>query len=76
MNLILAIRNILNSSPILAAAGDRPPTMLIIIFWILLIIWALGGFFWRENPKWSAGGSNVLLIVLFAILGLYTFGFQ
>lgn len=73
MNFILAICNILN--PILAAVGDHPPVMLKIIFWVLLIIWAVGGFFWRENPKWSGGGSSILLIVLFGILGLYTFGF-
>lgn len=67
------IYNILNS--ILAAAGDTPPIMLKIIFWVFLAIWAAGGFFLRENPKWSGTGSSILLIILFAILGLYTFGF-
>lgn len=73
MNLILAICNILN--PILAHAGDQPPIMLKIIFWVFLAIWAFGGFFLRENTKWTGGGSSVFLIILFAILGLYTFGF-
>lgn len=72
MNTLFIICNILN--PILAHTGDQPPIMLKIIFWVFLAIWAFGGFFLRENPKWI-GGSSVFLIILFAILGLYTFGF-
>lgn len=56
-----------------AVAGDAP-LMLKIIFWLLIILWAIGSFGWHDNPAWVRG-SNILLIVLFSILGYYTFGF-
>lgn len=56
------------------AALDGPPIMVKIIFWILIILWAIGSFGWHDNPNWVRG-SSVLLIILFAILGYYTFGF-
>lgn len=55
------------------AVADAP-LMLKIIFWLLIILWAIGTFGWHDNPNW-ARGSSVLLIVLFSILGFYTFGF-
>ncbi len=58
--------------PILALAGGDL-TMPRIIFWILLIIWAIGGFY-SDNPN-VVRGTRALMIVLFAILGYYTFGF-
>lgn len=65
----------MNAFLILADFASRPaPLMLKIIFWILLILWAIGSFGWAENPRWVRG-SSILLIVLFSILGLYTFGF-
>jgi len=50
------------------------PPMLIIIYWLLIVLWAIGAFGFAENPVWVRG-SNVLLIILFAILGFYVFGF-
>jgi len=45
-----------------------------IIFWILLILWAIGTF-----PKWEnenvVRGAAFIQIILFAILGYYTFSF-
>jgi hypothetical protein len=61
---------------ILAYEGtaQATPIMFKIIFWILLILTALGGFIWSDNPRWQSHGSLVLVILL-AILGLATFGF-
>ncbi len=58
----------------LIAVATEAPIMIKIIFWILIILWALGAFFAGDNPRWVQG-SKGLLIVLFAILGYYTFGF-
>jgi hypothetical protein len=45
-----------------------------IIFWLLLILWAIGTF-----PKWEndnvVRGAAVIQIILFGILGYYTFSF-
>lgn len=59
---------------LLAQIATPTPIMPKIIFWILLILWAIGTFGWHENPKWVTG-SNVLLIVLFGILGYYVMRF-
>lgn len=59
---------------LLAVTNADAPLMLKIIFWLLIILWAIGSFGWHDNPNWVRG-SNVLLIILFAILGFYTFGF-
>lgn len=59
---------------LIAAATGQVPLMLKIIFWILLLLWGLGGFAWRENPNWIRGNALVMVILL-AILGYYTFGF-
>lgn len=62
-------------NPLLAVGtGESAPLMLKIIFWLLVILWGLGSFGWHDNPNWVRG-SNVLLIVLFSILGYFTFGF-
>jgi hypothetical protein len=55
------------------AVGDAP-IMLKIIFWILLVLWAIGVFGFADNPA-ILRASNGLLIVLFAILGFFVFGF-
>lgn len=71
----------MNLITILAAAGDRAPAMLIIIFWILLILCFLGnigvGFVAAENPNRVriVQGTGIVSLILFAILGFYTFGF-
>lgn len=62
------------NSLLLAVANSEAPIMVKIIFWILIILWAIGTFGWHDNPNW-ARGSSVLLIILFSILGYYTFGF-
>jgi hypothetical protein len=45
-----------------------------IIFWILLILWGIGTF-----PKWEnenvVRGTAFIEIILFGILGYYTFSF-
>ena len=45
-----------------------------VIFWVLMIIWAV--FSWVPGP-WAQHGwaSNVLLFVLFFLLGWHAFGF-
>ena len=48
--------------------------MLKIIFWLLLILWAIGALGFYDNPR-IVRGTNGVLIILFAILGYYTFGF-
>lgn len=58
--------------PILAASDA--PIMLKIVFWLLLILWAIGAFGLHDNPVWVRG-SNILLIILFGILGFYVLGF-
>lgn len=45
-----------------------------IIFWILLILAAIGPIGFRDNPR-VMWGSGVVSLILFAILGYYTFGF-
>jgi membrane protein YdbS with pleckstrin-like domain len=59
---------------ILAQVARGDMTMPRIIFWILLILWAIGSFGFREHPYWVRGQA-VVLIILFAILGYYLFGF-
>jgi hypothetical protein len=54
--------------------GDVNLTMPRIIFWLLLILWALGSFGWRDNPNIVRGAAAVQ-ILLFSILGYYLFGF-
>lgn len=67
------------SAPFLADTIERnsnvgAPLMLKIIFWILLILWAVGNFGFHDNPN-VVRGTGLVLIILFAILGFYTFGF-
>lgn len=62
----------MNLLPILAATAA--PLMFKIIFWLLIILWAIGSFGFHDNPVWVRG-SNVLLIILFSILGFFVFGF-
>lgn len=61
-------------SPILAAVGPVP-FMVKIFFWVALFLWALGGWFWSENPKFVNGGK-ILLIFLFGVLGWAALGFN
>jgi len=50
-----------------------------IIFWVLLFLWAVGaiGFVNPSNPNYPniVRGTNFVIVILFAILGFYTFGF-
>lgn len=54
--------------------ASEPPIMAKIVFWLLIILWAIGAIGFHDNPNWVRG-SSVVLIVLFAILGWYVFGF-
>lgn len=58
---------------LLAVAAEGRPTLLTILFWLLLIFWVIGAFAWRTNPNWYIG-NNVVIIILFAILGYYCLG--
>ena len=59
----------------LAQAVERGDlTMPRIIFWLLLILWAIGSFGFRDNPN-IVRGSSAVQIILFAILGFYLFRF-
>lgn len=59
---------------ILAFVSTDAPIMAKIIFWLLIILWAIGALGFATNPT-VVRGTNVLLIVLFAILGYFVFGF-
>lgn len=59
---------------ILAVIHSDAPIMLKIIFWLLLLLWGIGAFGYRENPRFIVG-STVLLIILFGILGYFVLGF-
>ena len=67
--------------PFLATSGQgaQAPAMLIIIFWMLIILCALGqigiGYVSAENRPGVVTGTSIVSIILFAILGYYTFGF-
>ena len=55
--------------------ADAPP-MLIIIYWILILLWAIGAF-WANPTTYPnvVKGSNVVMLILFSIIGYYLFGF-
>lgn len=55
-------------------AEHPAPTMLKIIFWLLIILWAIGVLGFYDNPR-VVRGTNIVLIILFSILGFYVFGF-
>lgn len=59
--------------PVLAAS-EQAPLMLKVIFWLLLILWGIGAFGFHDNPS-VVRGTNLVLIILFGILGYFTFGF-
>lgn len=63
----------------LLAATVQAPQMALIIFWLLLLLWAIGalGFVNPTNPNYPnvVRGTNIVIVILFAILGYYTFGF-
>lgn len=59
--------------PILAVV-ESAPLMPRIVFWLLLILWAIGSFGFHDNPV-VVRGTNLVLIILFGILGYFTFGF-
>lgn len=44
-----------------------------IAFWVLMLIWLVFGF-WSAWPNLRAGGPNLLLFILLAILGWAQFG--
>jgi hypothetical protein len=68
---------ITNTFPYLAyAQGDNSMSNVMpkIIFWILLILWAIGTFPNWNNPN-VVRATGVIQIILFGILGYYTFRF-
>lgn len=60
--------------PSIAAVSGDAPLMFKVIFWLLLLLWAIGALGFYDNPR-IVRGTNAVLIILFAILGYYTFGF-
>lgn len=74
--------NILPLLPVVAeeivAQRAAPAPMLKIVYWLLLILCAVGSFWVSGQPTPNVTYvrmNTVVLIILFAILGLYTFGF-
>lgn len=66
----------MNTHPIstLAATAGDAPLMLKIIFWLLLILWAIGAIGYPTNTN-VVRANSLMIVVLLAILGFYTFGF-
>jgi len=64
----------MNTLLLLAQLHEGGSIMPKIIFWLLLILWAIGTF-----PKWEndnvVRGAALIQIILFGILGYYTFSF-
>jgi len=44
-----------------------------LMFWILMLLWLVLGL-WHAWPNWPVVGSNLLLFLLFLVLGWKTFG--
>ena len=44
------------------------------LFWLLMILWAVFGFFWWRGATWAPWGGGALAFVLFLLLGLHDFG--
>lgn len=67
------MNNIIAALTVIAQSGGGS-VMPKIIFWLLLILWAIGTF-----PKWEndnvVRGATLIQIILFGILGYYTFSF-
>ena len=62
----------MNTFLALSDAGQL--TMPRIIFWLLLSLWAIGSIGFPGNTG-VVRGSNVVMVILFGILGFYLFGF-
>lgn len=62
--------------PLLLASvtGENAPVMFKIIFWVLLVLWAVGAFYATPDNVNVRRGTNAVIVILFAILGFYTFG--
>ena len=45
-----------------------------LLFWILMILWVVFGFVPLSNPQHRTWGGNLLLAILFALLGYAVFG--
>lgn len=46
-----------------------------LVFWILMLLWAVfSAWSWHTNPPYGPLGSNVLLFILFLLLGWKVFG--
>lgn len=49
-----------------------------LLFWVLVILWAVFGFFYNSNPtvfgSYGYVGNSLLQIVLFGLLGWAVFG--
>lgn len=76
MNTIIALVTIDNLAFLLAQSRNDTPMMLKVIFWVLLFVWALFGVGWASSTDTNLiRGRNIVVVVLLAILGYYTFGF-
>jgi ABC-type polysaccharide/polyol phosphate export permease len=49
---------------------------LAILFWMIMILWAIFGFWWHYAPEqpWGRVGHSFLTFVLLGILGWQVFG--
>ena len=45
-----------------------------LLFWVLMIIWVVFGFVPIGNVQYKSWGGNILLAILFALLGWAVFG--
>lgn len=62
------------NSLIILAALVQAPAMAIIVFWLLIILCAIGSVGFSGNPV-VVRTNTVVILILFAILGYYVFGF-
>jgi|HubBroStandDraft_2_1064218.scaffolds.fasta_scaffold104182_1 hypothetical protein len=49
-----------------------------ILFWVIMILWFIFGLFWNQSElkagNWGFFGGNLLLLILFGLLGWKVFG--
>lgn len=49
-----------------------------LIFWVIMLLWIIavfGGRFVPNSPPWFAPAGDVIILILFFLLGWHDFGF-
>jgi hypothetical protein len=48
-----------------------------LIFWVIMLLWiiAVFGRRWEQAPPWFAPASDIIILILFFLLGWHDFGF-